>query len=135
MRFDLDKAFGIHPSGMLLRSKRAELLANNIANADTPNFKARDIDFKKAMQQALEPNGVGQLKTTHSKHIKTGGIEMGNLSTELLYRNPLQPSIDGNTMDSHLEKSEFTQNAIQYQASVNFVTGKIKSLLTAIKGE
>jgi len=120
---------------MLLRSKRAELLANNITNADTPNFKARDIDFKKAMHHALEPNGMGQLKTTHSKHIKTGGVEMGNLSTELLYRNPLQPSVDGNTVDSQLEKSEFSQNAIQYQASVKFVTGKIKSLLTAIKGE
>ena len=134
MRFDLDKAFGIHQHGMLLRAKRAELLANNIANADTPNFKARDIDFKQAMKQAIEPSGMAQLKTTNPKHISTG-VAMGNLSAELLYRNPLQPSVDGNTVDSHLEKSEFTQNAIQYQASVKFVTGRIKSLLTAIKGE
>jgi len=135
MRFDLDKVFGIHQSGMLVRSKRAELLANNIANADTPNFKARDIDFKSTMKQALESNGVGQLKTTHAKHIRTGGIEIGNSTAELLYRNPLQPSVDGNTVDSHLEKAEFTQNSIQYQASMKFVTGRIKSLLTAIKGE
>ena len=135
MRFDLDKAFGIHQSGMLVRSQRAEVLANNIANADTPNFKARDIDFKNVMKQALAPNDMGHLKTTHAKHIRTGGIEMGNISTDLLYRNPLQPSVDGNTVDSHMEKSEFTQNAIQYQASVKFVTGRIKSLLTALKGE
>ncbi len=134
MRFDLDKAFGLHQYGMLVRSKRAELLANNIANADTPNFKARDIDFKQAMKQALEPNGVARMKTTNPKHISSG-VAVGDFSAELLYRNPLQPSIDGNTVDSQLEKSEFSQNAIQYQASVKFVTGRIKSLLTAIKGE
>ena len=134
MRFDLDKAFGIHQHGMLVRSKRAELLANNMANADTPNFKARDIDFKQAMTQALDHPDMGQLKTTNSKHIKTG-VEMGSMSAELLYRTPIQPSIDGNTVDSQLEKSEFMQNSIQYQASVKFVTGRIKSLLTAIKGE
>jgi len=134
MRFDLDKAFGIHQFGMQVRSKRAELLANNIANVDTPNFKARDIDFKQALQQAIEPKAMAQLKTTNPKHIRTG-VEMGNLSTELLYRIPLQPSIDGNTVDSNFEKSEFSKNAIQYQASVKFVTGRIKSLLTALKGE
>lgn len=134
MRFDLDKAFGLHQFGMQVRSKRAELLANNIANADTPNFKARDIDFKQAMQQAIEPKQMAQLKTTNAKHIKTG-VAMGGLTAELLYRTPLQPSVDGNTVDTNVEKSEFSKNSIQYQASVKFLTGRIKGLLMALKGE
>ncbi|NOZ53417.1 MAG: flagellar basal body rod protein FlgB [Gammaproteobacteria bacterium] len=135
MRFDLDKAFGIHQYGMVLRAKRAELLANNIANVDTPNFKARDMDFKSALQQAQ--NGItsaAALRTTHSKHISSG-IRVAGMHLDTLYRNPMQPSVDGNTVDSQIEKAEFTSNAVQYQVSVKFLSGLIKSLKTAIKGE
>ena len=134
MRFDLDSAFGVHQYGMLVRSKRAEILSNNIANVDTPAFKARDIDFKQAIKQALNEDTASQLKTTNPKHISEG-LDLGNSFSELLYRNPVQPSVDGNTVDSNIEKAKFTENAIQYQASVQFLSGRIKSLIKSIKGE
>jgi len=134
MRFDLDKAFGIHQYGMALRSKRAEILANNIANVDTPNYKARDIDFKSALQQAAQGTNPSALKTTHSKHIP-GGIRVAGMNLDTVYRNPIQPSVDGNTVDSQFEKAEFTSNSVQYQVSVRFLSGLIKNLKTAIKGE
>ncbi|WP_455203191.1 flagellar basal body rod protein FlgB [Kaarinaea lacus] len=134
MRFDLDQIFGVHQQGVRIRSKRAELLANNMANADTPGFKARDVDFKQALQQAQAGMSSSLLKTTNAKHMSSGAVWENN-SSELLYRNPIQPSVDGNTVDSQYEKSQFVQNAIQYQTSLNFLSGKIKSLMTAIKGE
>lgn len=134
MRFDLDKMFGIHQQGLLIRSKRAELIAGNLANIDTPNYKARDIDFKQALQQTQNTQLDQGLKTTHRRHISTG-ITMGNLSAELQYRNPMQPAIDGNTVDAQREKAVFTQNAIEYQASLRFLSGKIKAIKSALKGE
>lgn len=134
MRFDLDQIFGVHQQGVRIRSKRAELLANNMANADTPGFKARDVDFKQALQQAQTGMPSGSLKTTNAKHISSGTTWENN-SSELLYRNPIQPSVDGNTVDTQYEKAQFVQNAIQYQTSLHFLSGKIKSLKTAIKGE
>jgi len=134
MRFDLDKAFGIHQYGMALRAKRAELLANNIANVDTPNFKARDIDFKSALRHAERNTNSSALNTTHSKHIPSG-ISVAGMHLDPVYRNPIQPSVDGNTVDAQFEKAEFASNSVQYQVSVQFLSGRIKSLKTAIKGE
>lgn len=134
MRFDLDNLFGIHQQAMMVRSKRAELIANNLANADTPNFQARDIDFKQVLRQTQEADDASRLMTTDSRHISTG-TRVGDLSTDILYRIPMQPSIDGNTVDTQLEKSNFMENAIQYQASVQFLGDKIRSLMTALKGE
>ena len=134
MRFDLDKVFGVHEQGILIRSRRAELLASNLANADTPNYKARDIDFKQALQQAEAGTAVAPMKQTNAKHLQADGFTDGT-SSELLYRNPLQPSVDGNTVDSQQEKAQFIQNAMQYQASLNFLSGKIKNLMSALRGE
>jgi flagellar basal-body rod protein FlgB len=134
MRFDLDKVFGVHEQGVRIRERRAELLASNLANADTPNYKARDIDFKQVLQQAEAGSSTTQMKSTNAKHLQADGFTAG-MSTELLYRNPLQPSVDGNTVDSQQEKAQFTQNAMQYQASLSFLSGKIKSLMSALKGE
>lgn len=142
MRFDLDKVFGVHEQAVRIRSKRAEILASNLANADTPNYKARDIDFKQILQQATTDVTTdvtneatpGQMKTTHTKHLQADGFAAG-LSSEMLYRNPMQPTVDGNTVDSQQEKAQFIQNAIQYQTSLSFLSGKIKSLMSAIKGE
>jgi flagellar basal-body rod protein FlgB len=134
MRFDLDKLFGVHQQAMMVRSKRAELIANNLANADTPNFQARDIDFKEVLHQTQEKDDAGHLVTTHSGHISTGA-QVGDLNADIMYRIPMQPSIDGNTVDTQMEKSNFTENAIQYQASVQFLGDKIKALKTALKGE
>ena len=134
MRFDLDSVFGIHEQAVRVRERRAELLAGNLANADTPNYKARDVDFKQLLQEAKAGDQSSGMKITNAKHQQTEGFAAG-MNAELLYRNPLQPSVDGNTVDSQVEKSQFIQNAMQYQASLSFLSGKIKSLMTAIKGE
>jgi len=134
MRFSLDNALGIHPQALLLRSRRAEVLANNIANADTPNYKARDIDFKSILNN-VEGHGTSSMmvKTTHSGHITPD--RFSGFSEDLLYRTPLQPSLDGNTVDTQVEQSKYSENSMQYIASLNFVNGSIKGLLTAIRGE
>ena len=132
MPFNLSSAFGIHEQALLVRAKRAEVLAQNLANADTPGYKAQDIDFAAALSQASSMNDG--LAATHATHIK-GFNETGMEGVMLQYRMPLQPSIDGDTVDSHLEKARFTENAIQYETSLTFLDGKIKSLLRAIRGE
>lgn len=134
MRFDLDQAFGISQSALLMRSKRAEIIASNLANADTPNYKARDIDFRKVLQDTLQESSPSKIAKTNPRHLSMGR-EVGGSNFELLYRDPIQPSIDGNTVDTQFEKAEFTQNAMQYQASLQFLGGRIKNLMTAIRGE
>jgi len=134
MRFDLSKAFGIHQQALLLHSKRAEVLASNIANADTPNYKARDIDFKTLLKQSMGDQSTLRMETTDSQHIG-GDNSLAGSDFDLLYRQPLQPSLDGNTVDSEFEKAEFTRNALQYQVSLNFLSGKIKNLKRALSGE
>ncbi len=127
----LDNAFGIHEQALKIRSYRAELLASNMANADTPGFKARDIDFK----QLLKGETVKQIqiKTTHQNHISTA--TNGLSPAHLQYRIPSQPSLDGNTVDMQQEKSAFAANALEYQASLGFLNGKIKGLKQAIRGD
>lgn len=127
----LENVFGIHERALKLRSQRAELLASNMANADTPGFKARDIDFKQALKGEMVP--PVRIQRTHTNHISaaTSGIS----PTQLLYRVPSQPSLDGNTVDPDIEKSAFAANALEYQASLRFLSGKINGLRRAIKGE
>jgi len=138
MRFDIDKLFGIHQQAILIRSKRAEILAGNLANADTPNFKARDIDFKTALSQSMQKTSASRLTLTNPKHISgmnSLSSEGNGLGMDLMYRNPMQPSIDGNTVDAQVEKAHFATNALQYQASLQFMSGSIKSITSAIRGE
>ncbi len=128
---NFDDAFGIHERALLLRSQRAEVLAANLANADTPGYKARDFDFKAML--ANEVDSGSRLHTTQSGHIQT---EAGMVPpAQLLYRTPMQPSLDGNTVDSEQEHTAFSANAIEYQASLSFINSKITSLRKAIKGE
>ncbi|MCU0766928.1 MAG: flagellar basal body rod protein FlgB [Gammaproteobacteria bacterium] len=127
----LDDAFGIHEQAVRLRTQRAEILAGNLANADTPGFKARDVDFAALLRQEM-PGDVG-LATTRPGHV--GGTSQGVATSALLYRNPTQASLDGNTVDVVREQVEFSSNAMQYQASLRFLEGKLRSLLTAIKGD
>jgi flagellar basal-body rod protein FlgB len=128
MAINLDKALGIHPHVLSLRSRRAEVLAANLANADTPHYLARDMDFKAMLGQAQE--GLA-LRTTHVAHLPGGGGNAG----ELLYRIPQQPAVDGNTVDAPLEKARFMENALRYQAGLQFLDGRIQGLLAAIRGE
>jgi len=131
MPISIDKALGEFPDHLSLYGKRSSLLASNLANADTPGYKARDIDFRSALQRA----GGEQLslKTTHRTHI--GGESAATASAETLYRIPTQPSLDGNTVDSQVEKAQFAENALRYQSTLTFLSGKFRGLRSAIKGE
>lgn len=126
----IDEAFGIHARALQLYGRRAEVLANNMANADTPGYKARDIDFKSVL------NGVMKSEVSLSRSSAGHIAPAGSLSEpRLMYRVPLQPSADGNTVDGQVEQAQFTQNAIRHQASFTFLDGTIRSLLSAIRGE
>jgi flagellar basal-body rod protein FlgB len=127
----LDDALGIHEQALKLRVRRAEILASNIANADTPGYKARDFDFHKLMQQSIPQTET--LQVTNRRHI---GTNSGLVSaSEVYYRIPTQPSLDGNSVDSQLEHTAYAENALEYQASLRFLSGNIKKLMLAIKGQ
>ncbi len=130
----LDKSLGIHADALRLRAYRSNILASNIANADTPGYKARDIDFKSILSRQVTPSGVEpiSMRNTHAGHIQIGQPMAG---ADLQYRNPLQASMDGNTVDSHIEYTRFAENTLRYQASLHFLGSRFKSLLSAIKGE
>jgi flagellar basal-body rod protein FlgB len=135
MSISFDKALGIHEQALGFRAQRAEVLANNIANADTPNYKARDLDFSKvlAAQSEKNQNGTIALNMTNSRHIEAQGL--GNGDESLMYRTPMQPSIDQNTVDAQLEQSNYAENAIGFQASFTLLNSKFKGLVSALRGE
>jgi flagellar basal-body rod protein FlgB len=127
----IDTALGISPQVLALRAQRMELISANLANADTPGFKARDIDFAAAMRDAASEQAG--LVRTDARHLGVGG-QFADAS-QPLYRQPSQPTIDGNTVETQREHAEFMNNAIRYQASLNFLDGRIKTLRTAISGQ
>lgn len=136
----IDSYLGVHPQALKLSAQRTELLAANMANADTPNYKARDVDFKKAM--AASAANSGSLKMTQTgtgggtQHIPlTQNIASTGGDAATLYRVPLAPSLDGNTVDAQVEQANFAQNAIRYQASLQFLNSKFRGLMTAITGQ
>lgn len=133
MPISFDSALGIHPHALTLWSQRAEVLTANLANADTPGYKARDIDFKAALQQVQGQGAALSLEATHAGHLPSSAGRLPG--GEALYRIPSQASIDGNTVDSQVEHSKFMQNALQYQASLDFLNGRFKGLVSALKGE
>lgn len=130
MAISFSTALGLHPAALELKARRAEILANNIINSDTPGFKSRDLDFHGLLlgmtQRHLD------LKQTHPAHV--GSIAAGP-DGDLLYRVPLQPSIDGNSVDAQFEEAAFTRNALQFQASLTFLNGRFRGLIAAIRGE
>jgi len=121
--------FGIHEQALSLRARRNEVLANNIANADTPRFKARDLDFRQALN---EQGAKVRLVRTDPRHIPA---RASGPSGDILYRVPMQPALDGNTVEADVEQAAFAENAIQYQASLMFLSGRISGLRSAIRGE
>ncbi len=134
MALNLDAYLGVHQAALKVQSKRMEVLANNLANVDTPNYKARDIDFKTALAAATAGNSDSSVKlaTTNAEHIST---EPGADATAgLKYRVPLAPSLDGNTVDAQQEQAAFAENTVRYQATLTFLTSRFKNLLTAITG-
>jgi len=133
MAINFDNALGPLPAALSLRAERTALIANNIANADTPNFKARDLPFDRLLAEALQKPSTGQPVATDPRHITKGAA--GSAETDLLFRRPLLPSIDGNTVDVHLEQSAFAENNVQFEASLQFLSSRFKNLVFAIRGE
>ncbi len=134
MPINLDAHLGVHAKALPLRSQRTEVLAANLANADTPGYRARDIDFKSALAAASNPQAPGQLMTTQARHISTAQVD-GTPAGELKYRTPLAPSLDGNTVDTQLEQAAFAENSVRYQATLSFLSSKFRGLMTAITGQ
>ena len=134
MGISFDKALGVHDQALKLRSSRAAVLANNLANADTPGYKAKDIDFQAALKGQMKSHqSHSNLELTHQSHISVKSGAGGQFDT--LYRTPQQPSIDGNTVEEQIENAEYMKNSLAFQASFNFLNGKFKGLTSAIKGE
>lgn len=133
---DLDAHIGVHADALRIRSQRAELIANNLANADTPNFKARDVDFRAALAASGygEAGGGMSLSTTQGRHLG-GASAAGGAGETLRYRQPLAPALDGNTVDVQVEQASFAENAVRYQATLTFINSRLRGLMTAITGQ
>lgn len=130
MAISFEKAFGLHPQSIEVRSQRAELIAGNIANADTPGYKAKGMDFQAALEQASKKQSTG-MSRTHEKHMD---VRM-ELNNGVGFRIPDQADTgDGNTVDAQVERNLYLENSMQYQASLQFLNGKIKGLKKAITG-
>jgi flagellar basal-body rod protein FlgB len=132
----LTDTFDFHAEALKLRSERSRVLASNIANADTPNYKARDFDFRSALVAAVGEHSVraaAQPVRTSAAHLAASGSAAA--VPTLLYRTPLQTSLDGNTVDLDRERASFAENTVRYEASLRFLNGQIRTLLAAINGQ
>lgn len=134
MPISFDAAFGLHERALTGRSQRAELLASNLTNADTPGYKARDLDFQAYMAQANAGMQGGQaMARTKAGHL--AGQAMAGGDGTMQFRVPLHPSLDGNTVDAQMEKAAFARNSLDFQASFTFLSGQINTLRSAIRGD
>jgi len=132
MPMNFDSILGPHEKALNIQAYRARILGANLANADTPGYKARDLDFKAAMSEAETASSIRPLVVTSKMHIQPEGYAFG---TELLYRRPLQPSLDGNTVETQVEMAEFSENAMRYLTSLRIVNGRFNKMLSALRGE
>ena len=112
----MDAVFDLYGDALALRSRRMHLIASNIANASTPNYKARDLNFRSALEGAMR-----------------GDANAADRATS--YRVPVQPSLDGNTVELSIEQTEFAENAVQYRTALSFLEGRLSTLRRAMKGE
>ena len=124
----IDKALGVHAQALGLRSKRMEILARNIANADTPHFKAKDIDFRSVLKQTKE----SALNTTSNLHM---AIPMEEDSGGEKFRIPFNASFDGNTVEMNVEQAKFGQVAADYQATLNILESRVSGIRRALRGD
>jgi len=132
MALSLDTYLGVQADALKVQSRRMEVLANNLANVDTPNFKARDIDFRAALAAAGNAEAPVRLATTNAGHVASDPT--AEASADLKYRVPLAPSLDGNTVDAQQEQAAFADNTVRYQATLTFLSARFRSLMTAITG-
>jgi flagellar basal-body rod protein FlgB len=123
----LDKSMQFQETALQLREQRQQILASNLANADTPGFKARDFNFSQALQGALSQANASSTIGASQSAADLGGAP-------LLYQVPAQDSVDGNTVDVDVERNQFTDNALHYEASMTLITNQIKTMLAAITG-
>lgn len=131
--FAMESILGGHESMLLLRAKRMEVLASNIANADTPGYKARDLDFAELLENTKEQQESNvSMMMTQQRHIATSN---NGEEWQLKYRTPLQSSLDGNTVDVHVEQAKYSENSIEYMAILNFVQQRTNNILSVLKGE
>ncbi|CAN5276788.1 flagellar basal body rod protein FlgB [soil metagenome] len=140
----LDKLTGaldFQAEALKLRSERTKVLAGNIANADTPGFKARDFDFGKSLASATHAMNTASgsatsLATTAAGHVQTASAFGGTAgAARLQYRAVSQPSIDGNTVDSDVEQAKFAENTVRYESNLKFLNGQIRTILSAVNGQ
>ena len=135
MPLNLDTYLGVHQDALKVYAERTSVLANNIANADTPNYKAQDLDFRAVLAGTSKATGAAlPLAGSSGAHL---GVTAGTTTAghALKYRVPLAPSLDGNTVDVQLEQAAFADNSVRYQAALTFLQGKFKDLMTAITGQ
>ena len=134
MSISFDKALGIHEKALNFRAQRAEVLANNIANADTPNFKARDLDFSAVLaEQAQQRESGMRMQRTHEQHFALEGVELADPA--LRFRRQMHAALDQNSVDMQQEQARYAENAVQFQASFTFLNSKFKGLMGALRGE
>ena len=134
MPVNLDAYLGVHQDALRLYGRRTAVLANNLANADTPGFKAQDLDFKSLLGAGSGAASALPLAATHAVHVSTTPT-LPTAASGLKYRVPLAPSLDGNTVDPQLEQAAFAENTVRYQAALTFLSDKFKTLMTAITGQ
>lgn len=133
MAISFNNALGIHEGALKFRAARAEVIANNLANSDTPHFKSRDLDFKQVFADYATNDSMNlRMATTSGGH---HGSSTADMEGSLKYRNPMQPAVDGNTVDEHIENSAFMQNSLDFQTSFTFLSGRFRGLMSAIRGE
>jgi flagellar basal-body rod protein FlgB len=143
MKSGLDQLFAFNEAVLRVRAQRQGVLASNIANADTPHYKARDIDFQSALSAATRSAGQAanaadlQPMQTSANHMQLAASSnaLGERTAALVYRTTNQPSIDGNTVDLDVERAQFADNALRYQATAQFLSGQARSMLLAINGQ
>ncbi len=134
MTSSIDAMFQFQQAALNLRAARQELMASNIANADTPNYKAKDIDFASALQGALSGSGQKMPVAVTSPGHLAGATGESVMGAPVQYVNPLQPSADGNTVDMDVQRSQFADNALHYEASLTFISNDVKNVLAALQG-
>jgi flagellar basal-body rod protein FlgB len=134
MSISFDNALGIHEKALSFRSQRAEVLANNIANADTPNYKARDLDFAEVLAAQKNAGAKSQASPrTHERHMPIDNVTLS--AAGLNYRNVTHAALDQNSVDLQVEQAAYAENAVQFQASFTLLNNKFKGLMSALRGE
>lgn len=134
MPFDLNAELGLTAQSLAVQSKRLQMLAANIANADTPNYKARDLDFRSVLNKVADAGATTTMAKTQPTHLDAP-IADADSDTGVKYRQPLAPSLDGNTVDMQLEQSSFAEATVRYQSSLAFATDTFRGLMLAITGQ